>query len=151
MAELKTIPPSSACCSPTAQESCCEPEAKSECCGEGPGCGCAAGAGTLPIACSLGRAELAQRAELLRALGGRLVALDAEGPRATLRFSEAADELRNFVAAESTCCPFFRFELSESGGLTDLRIAVPEDGEDALRGLVAGFVSGWEGLVAAGD
>ena len=45
MAELKTVPTTSDCCSSEAQESCCEPEAKGECCGpehEAGSCGCSA-------------------------------------------------------------------------------------------------------------
>ena len=39
-----------ACCAPAAQANCCEPEDKTECCGDrhGSGCGCSAGASTVP-------------------------------------------------------------------------------------------------------
>ena len=45
MAELEN-----ACCAPAAQATCCEPEDKTECCGDrhGSGCGCSAGASTVP-------------------------------------------------------------------------------------------------------
>jgi len=45
MAELEN-----ACCAPAAQATCCGPEDKAECCGDrhGSGCGCSAGASTVP-------------------------------------------------------------------------------------------------------
>ena len=45
MAELEN-----ACCAPAAQATCCEPEDKADCCGDrhSSGCGCSAGASTVP-------------------------------------------------------------------------------------------------------
>ena len=103
---------------------------------------------TIPIACSLEQAELPGRAELLATLGESLEAVDAEGRQARLRFPARVEaDLRDFIASESSCCPFFGFELIQAGELLELRVGAPEDGEWAVRGLVAGFVAGWGGLV----
>ncbi len=62
---------------------------------------------TIPIACSLERADLPERAELLARLGQRLDGVEAGGLAARLRFpKEDEDELRQFMTLESSCCPF---------------------------------------------
>jgi hypothetical protein len=99
---------------------------------------------TIPIACSLGQADLPERAELLARLGQRLAGVEAGGLAARLRFpAEDEDQLRQFIALESSCCPFFSFDLAEAGDRLVLRVRAHEGGEWAVRGLVAGFVAGW--------
>ena len=100
-----------------------------------------------PIACSLGPAELSDRAQLVGELGRSLLAVDAGGTRAILRFAGNGLRLEEFVRAESECCPFFDFELSGDDGATTLAVAAPQGGDWAVRALVAGFVAGWDGLV----
>ncbi len=104
---------------------------------------------TIPIACSLDQTELGNRAQLMRELGGSLVAVGAEATTATLRFAGGKVRLEEFVQAESACCPFFEFELTEKAETTTLRIGAPEGGDVAVRALVAGFVAGWGGLLPA--
>jgi SAM-dependent methyltransferase len=51
MAELTTVPETSSCCSPAAQDTCCDPSEKSACCGTsaaGGTCGCSAGPASEP-------------------------------------------------------------------------------------------------------
>jgi hypothetical protein len=91
-----------------------------------------------PIACTLRAADVPARAEEIRALG-RDGLLSAEGDerRAVLRFrGDAATRARveRFVAAESECCAFLRFEIDGSGTLT---IAAPEGAGAALADFVA--------------
>ena len=102
---------------------------------------------TIPIACSLDAADLPDRASLLETLGQHLVAVQTEGLRATLSFSRDRTWLDEFVRAESSCCPFFEFEVAQDAETTILRVGAPEGGEWAVRGLVAGFVAGWGDLV----
>ena len=100
---------------------------------------------TIPIACTLEQADLPERAELLARLGQRLDGVEAGGLAARLRFpADDEDELRRLMTLESSCCPFFSFDLVESGDRLELRVSAPEGGEWAVRGLVAGFVAGWQ-------
>lgn len=102
---------------------------------------------TIPIACSLNKADLPDRASLMEALGRDLVAVQADGLQATLSFQTDQARLEEFVQAESSCCPFFEFEVAHGAEATTLRIGAPDGAEWAMRGLVAAFVSGWSGLV----
>ena len=101
---------------------------------------------TTSIACSLDQAELPDRASLMEDLGRGLVAVEADGLRASLRFESDRARIEEFVRAESACCPFFEFGVGKDGGATTLRVGAPEGGEWAVRGLVAGFVTGWGGF-----
>jgi hypothetical protein len=102
---------------------------------------------TVPIACSLEQSELLDRARAMARLGGRLVAVEAEGRDARLRFAASHGAVDEFVRAESDCCPFFDFTVAERGEDVELRVGAPEGGEWAVRGLVAGFVAAWGALV----
>jgi hypothetical protein len=103
---------------------------------------------SIPIACSLDQADLPERGAQLAKLGQTLTAVHAEGLTARLRFPiDHRDEVEAFVAAESGCCPFFAFEQTTRGDELELTVSAPEDGRWAVRGLVAGFVAGWGGLV----
>ena len=102
---------------------------------------------TIPIACSLDQAALPERGAQMARLGRALTAVRAEGLRARLRFPlDRRAEVEAFVAAESDCCPFFAFEQAPRDGEIELTVSAPEGGEWAVRGLVAGFVAGWEAL-----
>ena len=103
---------------------------------------------TIPIACSLDRAELPERGAQMAQLGQTLTAVQAEGRSASLRFPlDQRSSVDAFIAAESTCCPFFTFEQTQRDGELELAVSAPEGGEWAVRGMVAGFVAGWDGLV----
>lgn len=102
---------------------------------------------SIPIACSLDQAGLADRACSIAALGERLLAVETRGPRATLEFEPgAAAAVAEFVAEESRCCPFFEFEQDANPRSVRLAIGVPEDGKGALRSIVAGFLAGGKPL-----
>jgi hypothetical protein len=101
---------------------------------------------TPPIACTLTAAELPTRIASARELGERaLVGVEAADGRAVLSFDGERESIDAFVAAESTCCSFLGFEISEDGERLKLEILSPEGGEPVLRGLVAGVVAGWQG------
>jgi hypothetical protein len=102
----------------------------------------------IPIACDLDQAGRAARRDDLAALGKGLTAIAAESTRARLRFASGQrPALERFVEAESACCPFFEFRVIADGDAVELRVEGPEGSDWAVRGLVAGFVAGWEGLV----
>lgn len=103
-----------------------------------------------PIACSLEREELPGRARLMAELGRELTGVEAEGRHALLRFpSDRMEDVEAFVEEESRCCPFFAFQVSREGTTARLDVDAPEGAEWAVRGLVAGFVAGWGGLVSS--
>ena len=102
---------------------------------------------TVPIACSLEPAALEDRGAQMAALGQVMVSVQAAAAHARLGFpAEQRDALAEFVAAESSCCPFFTFELTQSGDRIELSVAAPDDAGWAVRGLVAEFAAGWKGL-----
>ena len=100
----------------------------------------------MPIACSLDQSELADRRRLAAEVGTSLLAVEADGRHASLRFPlERHQALQDLVRAESQCCPFFAFELTVEQQVARLEVDAPEGGERAVRALVAGFVAGWGG------
>ena len=99
-----------------------------------------------PIACTLSQADLPKRLADARALGaGALVGVEARGPYAKLFFGGERGRIEQLVAAETQCCSFLTFELSETANGLELEIRTPEGGEPVLRSLVAAIVAGWEG------
>jgi hypothetical protein len=94
----------------------------------------------LPIACSLGADELADRLTQIRALGRD--ALLGVSPEGGLRF-RAGDGVRErleaIIAAESRCCPFLGFELADQGDELVLSVTAPEGAEPIAQELVAQF------------
>ena len=102
----------------------------------------------IPIACSLDAADLQGRATRMAELGGSLLAVHVEGLGARLRFPvERRAEVDAFIAGESKCCPFFAFDTALIDGEVELSVTAPDDAEWAVKGLVAGFVAGWDSLV----
>lgn len=100
----------------------------------------------IPIACALTTDELPGRIASARGLGARaLVGVEAGERRALLRFDRGHESIDAFVAAESRCCSFLTFDVTQQAERVEVEILTPEGGEPVLRGLVAGVVSGWEG------
>jgi hypothetical protein len=96
----------------------------------------------IPLACNLTQKDLSARLDSLHELGETLVAVEAEGDHAVLRFESDREPVERFVAEETRCCPFFVFEVAGERPVT-LDVRVPEGGEQMLRSLVAAFVAGW--------
>lgn len=89
-------------------------------------------AGPLPIACSLGNRELAERAERIRRelADGYAFRFAGTGPW--------GDRIAEFIASERQCCTFFRFEVDyepDSGPIW-LRMTGPDGTRAFIEGLL---------------
>ena len=95
-----------------------------------------------PIACSLGAAELPARLAEIRSIGrSSLLSADEDGE---LRFRddpETRARLAAIVEAESRCCSFLRFELTERDGELLLRIDAPDEARPIARELSRAFAA----------
>jgi MerR family transcriptional regulator, copper efflux regulator len=97
---------------------------------------------SLPIACTLDEAGFREREAQLAELGRSLIAVRAEGAEARLTFRvDRRRALEDFIAAESSCCPFLEFRLVDRDERAELTIAGPPDAQPVLGELVAGFVA----------
>jgi hypothetical protein len=98
----------------------------------------------LPIACSLGAADFAERRALIAALGRDvLLAAGVESNRAQLRFRpESRDRVESFAAAETECCPFFAMRVDVVPEEVRLTIDAPAEAQQLLHELVAQFSGG---------
>jgi hypothetical protein len=97
----------------------------------------------LPIACSLGAADLEQRLTAIGEIGAEsLIDHETEGARHLLRFRSAAatrKRLEEIVAAEAACCAFLDLKLEECGGQLVLSIEAPADAQPIADELAAAF------------
>jgi hypothetical protein len=95
----------------------------------------------LPIACSLGAGDFAQRRAQIAALGRvALLAAEVDGNRARLRFRPGSrDRVEGFAAAETECCPFFSMRVDEAPDAVRLTIDAPAGAQPLLDELVAAF------------
>ena len=97
----------------------------------------------LPIACNLDAEQLQDRLAELKAIGRTsLRRVERTSQRARLRFARAdavRERLDEIVEAESRCCAFMDFELSEAGDEIVMTISVPEGAEPVLAEFVAAF------------
>jgi hypothetical protein len=95
--------------------------------------------GELPIACSLSAGELVERRAAWEALvRSDVVAVSQEsgGVRVRLRpGAEVEARVRELVALEEACCPFFRFTFA---GNDELLVEAPPAAVALARGLFAG-------------
>ena len=97
-----------------------------------------------PVACSLGAAELEQRAATIGAVGASLTSHGVEDGHHSLRFRatpQTRRHLKEIVAAEAECCPFLDLSLTEEDSELILSIAAPEAGQATADGLAAAFLS----------
>jgi hypothetical protein len=97
----------------------------------------------LPIACSLGAADLERRMAEIRAVGRD--ALLGTGPDGSLRF-RASEGIRGrleaIVAAEAECCAFLSLDLRDAGGgELRLTISAPPEAEPVAAELASAFAS----------
>lgn len=75
-----------------------------------------------------------------RRLSERLIRTHRRPGEITLRFDAgAADDVREFVAAESRCCGFFGFEVSRTDTEVRLRVTAPAAAQPMLDALAAVF------------
>jgi hypothetical protein len=95
-----------------------------------------------PIACSLSAAELPARLAEMSAIGND--ALLGVSPDGVLRFRadrRTRERLEGIIAAESQCCSFLRFDLTEQGGELRLSVTGPEGTEPVASDLVNAFAA----------
>lgn len=95
-----------------------------------------------PVACSLSAEEMPKRLAEMRAIGND--ALLSVTPEGTLRFradQSTRDRLEAIIAAESQCCAFLRFDLSEESDELTLIITAPEGAERLALDLVNAFAA----------
>jgi hypothetical protein len=101
---------------------------------------------TPPIACTLDPAEMPQRGDEIRALvRDGLEAVERGERHVTLRFRPdpaIRKRVEGIVAAESSCCAFLDFTVSDTDGATVLTIAAPEGGEATMHELANLFAAG---------
>jgi DNA-binding transcriptional MerR regulator len=93
----------------------------------GPGENCDAGPA---LVCSLGEAEVRRRRSDWHRLLSRAVHVEPVGRRWRFVFDPtgpAAAELATMCAAETTCCPFFEFNLDISAHAVVLTVGGPDD------------------------
>jgi hypothetical protein len=93
-----------------------------------------------PIACSLSADELPKRLAEMTAIGKD--ALLSVSPDGTLRFrgdDETRERLEGIIAAESQCCSFLRFGLTEDADALVLSVTAPEGAEPLAWDLVNAF------------
>src|SRR4051794_34569992 len=80
----------------------------------------------LPITCTLGASEYPERVAQIRSLGrDSLISAAVHEGDATLRFkpdSPTRDRVTAFVAAESACCAFLEFAITEEADALVLTI-----------------------------
>ena len=83
----------------------------------------------VPIACSLDREAMAERADRGASLAAASL-LEASVTKRGVSMQwrgDAEADLRRLIAAESECCPFLDFELSREGSGLRLDVGSPEE------------------------
>jgi hypothetical protein len=94
----------------------------------------------IDFACTIDPAGLRQRVNQLDTLAPQVRGLRRDGLTLALGFpAEAAQDVQAFVVEESKCCPFFSFEVDETGHGVHLGIRTPPGGEAMLDALQAAF------------
>lgn len=91
-----------------------------------------------PIACTLGRDDMAARERDLRAAFEHLVGSSATegGFRWTFRAGpDVVPKVRLIAEREASCCAFARFDVSTSAGEVVLEVAAPPEASAALGAL----------------
>jgi DNA-binding transcriptional MerR regulator len=124
----------------------------------GPGCGCevavpaptvSAGARPLlsamprresvPVACSLDAASMADRIDDWRAVTDHAESIELTATGASARFpidAGLASAISSLASAEASCCPFLTLSLTFEGDRMVLRIDAPAGAEDIARQLI---------------
>jgi hypothetical protein len=96
-----------------------------------------------PVACSLGHADLARRAQRWDDLAARSLSQASPTPHGQrLVFAAGpgvADELQALVALERECCGFATWSVRASGG--QLTLEVSGDSEEAVTAVQSLFTS----------
>ena len=98
---------------------------------------------SLPVACSLGQADLAGRADRWRALAGHALSRVSATPRGLLLVFGAgpgvAAELEALAALERDCCAFATWSVRADDG--EILLEVSGDGESAVTAIQSMFAA----------
>lgn len=99
---------------------------------------------SLPIACTLSSADLADRTAEIAALNGSsLRSHRRKGLELELVYErDAAERVRELVRREQSCCAFLRFAIAESSNAITLRIEAPAEAREGVDALFAPFLEG---------
>jgi hypothetical protein len=97
-----------------------------------------------PIACSLGSADMSDRALEFGALGDRLLAVTRDEGRLTLSFTPGASmesQLLDLARKEAVCCPFLDLRVVAVDDVLKLELAGPSEAGpvlDAIQSMATG-------------
>ena len=95
-----------------------------------------------PIACSLSADELPERLAETRAIGrDALLSVSPDGAQRFRADQPTRERLEAIIAAESRCCSFLRFELTEERDELVLSVTAPEAAEPLALELVSAFAA----------
>ena len=98
---------------------------------------------SVPVACSLGQADLAGRAERWRALAGRALSRVSPTPHGLLLVFDpgpgVAGELEALAALERDCCAFATWSVRASGG--EITLEVSGGGEQEIASVRSMFAT----------
>lgn len=100
----------------------------------------------LPVVCSLGAGDLAQRLAAIAEIGAAsLIDQRKEGERHLLRFRSdplTRERLEGIIAAEAECCAFLDLSLEQDGEDLVLAVAAPESGQHTADAFAMAFAAG---------
>ena len=99
----------------------------------------------VPIACSLGPAELESRLGEFRNLAFQsLIRCERTAQGAVLVFREISGDtdraVRALARAEKACCPFFEFAIETTDNNVRLEVNAPEEAQSFVDGLIETMV-----------
>ncbi len=96
-----------------------------------------------PVACTLGQADAAQRADRWRALASRALSQSSATQRGVRLVFDAspgvADELQALAALERDCCAFATWSVRAAG--SQLTLVVTGDGDEAAAAVQSMFAA----------
>jgi hypothetical protein len=96
-----------------------------------------------PVACSLGQADLAGRADRWRALAARALSRESPTPRGLRLVFDAvpgvAAELEELAALERECCAFATWSTRAEDG--ELTLEISGDSEEAVAAVQSMFAA----------
>ncbi len=102
-----------------------------------------AGRPELPLACTLGPADGAERSRRWRQLAAEaLPVVRRTAGRLEVRYQPGAgvlDELRTLAAAEAECCSFVAWAVTEEAGDPTLLVSAPADAPGNVEPIAAMF------------
>lgn len=96
----------------------------------------------VPISCTIDRADIPQRIELIERLRDSLASIERTEHGLLLRFpnwNDVVGDVRRFAVDEKRCCSFWGFDVTMMGEQVALRWDAPPAAADLVTQLVAYF------------